>query len=125
MLREIIAVVRAGKWKDTADALSAAGFPALTRQRVFGRGRQRGLRYSSDPSQGGIPVLPKWMLTLLVEDSQVDAALEAILQANRSGSIGDGKVFITRLDDVLRLNDGAAGSVALETDRPAALGSQP
>jgi nitrogen regulatory protein PII 2 len=116
MLREITAIVRANKWKDTAEALYEAGFPAVTRQRVFGRGRQQGLKYSSDPTRGGIPLLPKWMFTLLLEDAQIDAALAAILKANQSGSIGDGKVFITRLDGVSRLRDGAEGTNALDIE---------
>jgi nitrogen regulatory protein PII 2 len=115
MLREITAIIRANRWKATAEALFEAGFPALTRQRVFGRGRQKGLRYSAASGQtGGIAALPKWMLTLMVEDAQVDAALAAIIQANRSGMIGDGKVFIARLDRVLRLSDGAEGAEALD-----------
>jgi len=115
MLREITAIIRANKWKPTAEALFDAGFPALTRQRVFGRGRQKGLRYSSDSGRtGGIAALPKWMLTLVVEDAQVDAALAAITKANRSGMIGDGKVFITRLERVLRLSDDAEGVAALD-----------
>ena len=75
MLRELTAIIRSNKWKATAEALRNAGFPALTRQRVYGRGRQKGLRYGTEPGAGGIPVLPKWMLTLVVEDEQVDAAL--------------------------------------------------
>ncbi|HTB21834.1 MAG TPA: P-II family nitrogen regulator [bacterium] len=114
MLREITAIIRANRWKPTAEALWEAGFPALTRQRVFGRGRQKGLRYSGDPgSSSGIGVLPKWMLTLVVEDARVDAALAAICKANRSGMIGDGKIFITRLDQVTRLSDGAEDAAAL------------
>lgn len=115
MLREITAIIRANRWKPTVEALFDAGFPALTRQRVFGRGRQKGLRYSAGTGrQGGIAALPKWMLTLMVEDAQVDAALAAIIRANRSGMIGDGKVFITRLGQVLRLSDGAEGAEALD-----------
>ncbi|MGH7442150.1 MAG: P-II family nitrogen regulator [bacterium] len=118
MLHEIVAVIRTNKWKPTAEALLTAGFPALTRQRVFGRGRQRGLRYAGSgfgSSAGGVAVLPKWMFTLLVEDERVDAALAALLSANRSGMIGDGKVFICPLGVVGRFSDGATGRAALET----------
>jgi nitrogen regulatory protein PII 2 len=119
MLREMTIIVRANKWRPTAQALVQAGFPALTRQRVFGRGRQKGLRYSGQ-SQDGIAVLPKWMLTLLLEDERVDAAMAAVFSANRSGMIGDGKIFITRLDRVMRFSDGGQDREALRLFPPVA-----
>jgi nitrogen regulatory protein PII 2 len=118
MLRELTAILRSNKWKATVEALREAGFPALTRQRVYGRGRQKGLRYSDEPGAGGIPVLPKWMLTLVVEDSQVDAALAAIVSANRTGEIGDGKIFVSRLGGALRLSDRQRDAAALDLALP-------
>jgi nitrogen regulatory protein PII 2 len=118
MLRELTAIIRSNKWKATAEALRNAGFPALTRQRVYGRGRQKGLRYGSEPGAGGIPVLPKWMLTLVVEDEQVDAALAAIVAANRSGEIGDGKIFVSKLGGALRLSDLVMNSDAVDVSLP-------
>jgi nitrogen regulatory protein PII 2 len=118
MLRELTAIVRSNKWKATAEALRNAGFPAMTRQRVYGRGRQKGLRYGTEPGAGGIPVLPKWMLTLVVEDEQVDAALAALVAANRSGEIGDGKVFVGKLSGALRLSDLVMNSDAVDVTLP-------
>ena len=126
MLRELTAIIRSNKWKATAEALRNAGFPALTRQRVYGRGRQKGLRYPSassgqvpgDTGFSGIPVLPKWMLTLVVEDSQIDKAMAALIAANRSGEIGDGKVFVTKLGGALRLSDMKTGADALDVKLP-------
>lgn len=118
MLREITVVIRSGKWKATSEALRQAGFLAMTRQRVYGRGRQKGLRYGTDPLSGGIPVLPKWMLTLFVEDAQVDAAVQAIVAANRTGVIGDGKVFISSVAGVTRLSDMQVGAAALDQTLP-------
>lgn len=121
MLREVTAIVRSSKWKATAEALRDAGFVAMTRQRVYGRGRQKGLRYPSAGSGqagAGIPVLPKWMLTLMVEDFQVDAAVAALVSANRTGEIGDGKIFISVLGNALRLSDRQEGAEALNTLLP-------
>jgi nitrogen regulatory protein PII 2 len=118
MLRELTAIIRSNKWKATAEALRNAGFPAMTRQRVYGRGRQKGLRYGTEPGAGGIPVLPKWMLTLVVEDEQVDAALAALVAANRSGEIGDGKVFVGKLSGALRLSDLVMNSDAVDVTLP-------
>lgn len=118
MLREVTAIIRSGKWKATSEALRQAGFPAMTRRRVYGRGRQKGLRYGGDPSSGGIPVLPKWMLTLVVEDARVDALVQAITAANRTGEIGDGKIFISSIGGVLRLSDLQQGAAALSQSLP-------
>jgi nitrogen regulatory protein PII len=118
MLREVTAIIRSGKWKATSEALREAGFLAMTRQRVYGRGRQKGLRYGSEPGSGGIPVLPKWMLTLVVEDAQVDAVLKAITEANRTGVIGDGKVFISSVAGALRLSDLEMGVEAVVQTLP-------
>jgi nitrogen regulatory protein PII 2 len=118
MLRELTAIIRSSKWKATTEALRAAGFVAMTRQRVYGRGRQKGLRYGTDPSAGGIPVLPKWMLTLVVEDAQVDAAIAAMVAANRTGEIGDGKIFVSNMGGALRLSDLEKDAAALDQKLP-------
>ncbi|HXC65270.1 MAG TPA: P-II family nitrogen regulator [bacterium] len=116
-LREINAIIRTSRWKATLEALRQAGFSAVTRQRVYGRGRQRGLRYApaedGSPAGAGIPVLPKWLLTLVLEDHDVDAAVAAIIAANRTGSIGDGKIFISRIDQTLRLSTLETNAQAL------------
>jgi nitrogen regulatory protein PII len=115
-LREITALIRSSRWTATLEALRQAGFVAVTRQRVYGRGRQRGLRYGLEDlgaAQPGIPVLPKWMLTLVLEDHDVDAAVAAIVAANRTGSIGDGKIFISRVGQALRLSTLELGARAL------------
>ncbi len=118
MLREVSAIIRSSRWKATLEALRAAGFPAITRQRVYGRGRQRGLRYGTEPGSGGIPVLPKWMLTLVLEDAQVDLAVAAIVAANRTGEIGDGKIFVSQLGGALRLSDLKLNAEALDLSLP-------
>lgn len=119
MLREITAILRSNKWKATLEALRQAGFFALTRQRVYGRGRQKGLRYGVEPGAGGIPAFPKWMLTLVVEDADVDAAMAAIVAANRTGEIGDGKIFISTVSDALRLSTLERGADALRLEMEA------
>ncbi|MES2200615.1 MAG: P-II family nitrogen regulator [candidate division FCPU426 bacterium] len=98
-MREICAVIRSGAWRRTLLALEAAGFGAVTRQRAYGRGKQGGLRYGDGPE--GIRLLPKWVLTLVVEDHDVEAAVAAIMTANRTGAIGDGKIFICPLGQTI------------------------
>lgn len=114
MIKEIIAVIRPGKWAETLVKLEEIGLAGFTRQRVYGRGKQKGLRYSSDGEETqGISFLPKWMVTIVVEDSKVDAVLEALMKANRTGDIGDGKVFISSVADSIRIRTNESEEFAL------------
>lgn len=115
-MKEVMAFVRPERWVATRSALVRAGFPALTGRRVLGRGRSRGLRYL--PRQGGesglaIGWLPKRMLTLVVEDARVPAAVEALLGVNRTGQPGDGRIFVLPVEDAIRLRTGERGGAAL------------
>ena len=113
-MKEIIAVIRTGKWPETLVKLEAAGVVGFTRQRVYGRGKQKGLRYTADGEENkGISFLPKWMVTVVVEDSKVDAVVEAILAANRTGEIGDGKVFVCPVADSVRIRTNESSEYAL------------
>jgi|SRR5665213_198677 len=104
MIKEVIAIIRPGKWAETLPKLEEIGIMGFTRQRVYGRGKQRGLRYNSeDMEEKGISFLPKWMVTIVVEDSKVDAVVEIIKQTNKTGEIGDGKIFILSLTDSIRI----------------------
>jgi ferredoxin-nitrite reductase len=99
--REIIAVLRPEKWGETVDALRMAGITEIIQQRVCGRGRQRGLRYVSH-AQGpsSIRYLAKRMLHIYVEECQVELAIETILSVNKTGAIGDGKIFVTGCEEM-------------------------
>ncbi len=104
MMKEIIVMIRPGKWPETLVRLEEIGITGFTRQRIYGRGKQRGLRYTTDiDDQRGISFLPKWMIVIVVEDSKVDAVVEALLKSNRTGEIGDGKIFICPVVDAIRV----------------------
>ncbi len=114
MIKEIIAVIRTGKWPETLAKLEEAGVIGFSRQRVYGRGKQRGLRYSSDmEDQRGISFLPKWMVTMVVEDSKVDAVVEVLLKSNHTGEIGDGKIFICSVSDSVRIRTNESEEYAI------------
>src|SRR5258708_27853385 len=114
MIKEIIAVTRAGKRPDTLVKLEEIGIAGFTRHRVYGRGKQRGLRYTAEGEENkGISFLPKWMLTVVVEDSKVDAVVEALLKSNRTGEIGDGKIFICPVTDSVRIRTNESEEYAL------------
>ncbi|HWO73697.1 MAG TPA: P-II family nitrogen regulator [Dehalococcoidia bacterium] len=99
-MKEVIAIVRPERWRATIDALAALGVTEAVHQRVLGRGRQRGLRYlrRSAGGQGGdMLFLPKRLIRCAVEDRLVDAVVGAVIDANQTGNVGDGKVFVRPL----------------------------
>ncbi len=114
-MKEIIAIIRPRKWSDTLEKLSEAGFDAFTRQRAYGRGKQMGLRYhtaGNEPGEG-ITFLPKWMITLAVEDSQVPQVVDILQRVNRTGEIGDGRIFICPLSEAIRIRTDENGVQAI------------
>ncbi len=114
MMKEIMAVIRPGKWAETLVKLEAIGIAGFTRQRVYGRGKQRGLRYSGEGDETqGISFLPKWMVTIVVVDSKVDSVVEALMSSNRTGEIGDGKIFICTVSDSVRIRTNESEEYAL------------
>ncbi len=111
-MKEVIAFVRPGMADRTKQELSRQGFTAVTSVPVLGRGRQGGLVYP-DSGAAVIPFLPKRKLTLFVEKADLDRAIATILRANRTGEIGDGKIFVAPLEDACRIRTGARGPEAL------------
>lgn len=99
-MKEVIAIVRPERCRATIDALAALGVSEAVHQRVLGRGRQRGLRYlrRSAGGQGGdMLFLPKRLIRCAVEDRLVAAVVGAVIDANQTGNVGDGKVFVRPL----------------------------
>src|SRR3989338_5043357 len=98
-MKEIIAIIRPGKDRETKKALEKIGCMTFTSARVHGRGKQRGLRYSSMASDSGTPqfvvmnFLPKKMLYLVVNDRQLKPCVQTIIHVNQTEQYGDGKIF--------------------------------
>ena len=121
-MKEVIAILRPERWTETKARLQRLRVPAFTQQCVLGRGRARGLRYL--PRQGaarhvGIRYLPKRMVSWIVEDVQVAPLIQAIMEVNRTGRIGDGKIFVLPIGDALRIRTGERGLEAIRSLHPA------
>ena len=101
-MKMIRAIVRPEKAEDVAEALAEAGFPALTKLDVFGRGKQRGIRVD----EVYYDELPKTMLMLVVQDDEAERAAKVIVESARTGSIGDGKIFITEVSGAYTIRTG-------------------
>jgi nitrite reductase (NADH) large subunit len=105
-LKEVIAIIRPQRWIQTKLAVEGLGIIAFTHHRVVGRGRQRGLHFLARRgahSGTGFRFLPKRMVSWIVPESQVDALVKTIMEANRTGQIGDGKIFVLPLDGVMQI----------------------
>ena len=119
-MKEITAILRPRKDRETKQALSRIGVTTCTMRRVFGRGRQRGLRYSTDPAsvpaveQVAMRYLPKKMLYLVVTDQQARAAVQTIIRVNQTGQYGDGKIFVSDCEAVRRIRTGEEGDMAAQ-----------
>lgn len=101
-MKMIRAIIRPEKVDAVAEALDAAGFPALTRIDVFGRGRQKGIKVGDIVYDS----LPKAMLMIVVEDEQLEKAVKVIQGSSYTGNIGDGKIFISPVDEVYTIRTG-------------------
>ena len=114
-MKEIIAIIRPKQWQKTKARLLEEGFNAFTVHRVYGRGRQKGLQYLSKSREviEGIRFLPKRMVTLFVPEEDVEKAARIIVETNRTGEIGDGKIFVGPLETAERVRTGEKGQEAL------------
>ena len=110
-MKEVLAIIRQQKAKAVKDALASIGFSSLHVIEVEGRGKQRGLKYRG--SDTGMRYLPKKMLSLITEDQDVSRVLHAIIKNSRTGEIGDGKIFVCPVEDVIRVRTGERGREAI------------
>jgi nitrogen regulatory protein P-II 2 len=109
----ITAIVKPFKLDDARSALSEIGVSGVTVTEVKGFGRQKGHTELYRGAEYVVEFLPKTKIEVAVEDSLVDSAIEAISTAARTGKIGDGKIFITDLEQVIRIRTGETSSDAL------------
>ena len=101
-MRMIRAVIRPEREEQVIDALEAAGIVSLTKMDVFGRGQQRGVQVGNTVYSE----LPKVMLTVVVEEAELESAIAAIQAGARTGQHGDGKIFINSVDAVYTVRTG-------------------
>ena len=104
-MKMIRAVIRPESVDKVADSLEAGGFTALTRMDVFGRGKQKGIKVGDMVYDN----LPKTMLMIVVDDGRLDEAVKIIEDSARTGNIGDGKIFVTTVDEAYTIRTGARG----------------
>lgn len=112
-MKLVIAIIKPFKLDDAREALSEVGVQGLTVTEVKGFGRQKGHTELYRGAEYVVDFLPKVKLEVAVMDEQVDQAIEAIIKATSTGKIGDGKIFVLDLDQVIRIRTGETGADAL------------
>jgi len=112
-LKKIEAIIRPEKLTIVHEALKDLGYPGMTISEVKGHGVQKGIVQQWRGRQYTVEFLPKVKLEIVVPDSAVERLLQVIKENAETGSIGDGKAFVSTVDDVMRLRTGERGEVAL------------
>ena len=112
-MKKIDAIIKPFKLEDVKEALATVGVEGLTVTEVKGFGRQKGHTEIYRGSEYTVDFLPKIKLEIVLEEDQVDAAVEAIVNNAKTDKIGDGKVFISSIDSVMRIRTGETGPDAI------------
>jgi nitrogen regulatory protein P-II 1 len=112
-MKKIEAVVKPFKLEDVKSALNALGIAGMTVAEVKGFGRQKGHTEIYRGSEYVVDFLPKIKIEVVLADSLVASAVEAIVKAAKTGKIGDGKIFVSPIQDVIRIRTGETGEQAV------------
>ncbi len=112
-MKKIEAVIKPFKLEDVREALSEIGINGLTVTEVKGFGRQKGHTELYRGAEYTIDFLPKAKLELIVPEDMLDKAMDAIVKAAHTGKIGDGKIFVTSVEQALRIRTGETGEQAV------------
>ena len=112
-MKMVTAVIKPFKLDDVRDALGEIGIKGITVTEVKGFGRQKGHTELYRGAEYVVDFLPKIKVEAAVDESQVDAVIEAISKSANTGKIGDGKVFVTSVEQVIRIRTGESGVDAL------------
>jgi nitrogen regulatory protein P-II 1 len=112
-MKKIEAIIKPFKLDEVREALSEAGVSGLTVTEVKGFGRQKGHTELYRGAEYVVDFLPKVKVEMIVGDALVEGAIEAIVKAARTGKIGDGKIFVTAVEQVIRIRTGESGEAAV------------
>lgn len=111
-MKKVEAIIKPFKLDDVREALSEIGITGMTATEVRGFGRQKGHTELYRGAEYVVDFLPKIKIEVVIDDERVDSCVEALVNSARTGKIGDGKIFVTSVDKVIRIRTG-------ETDKDA------
>ena len=112
-MKLVSAIIKPFKLQEVREALVSAGIEGLTITEVKGYGRQKGHTEMYRGAEYSVDTLPKIKLEILVSEDQLETATDTITKTAQTGKIGDGKIFVTSVDQVTRIRTGETGSDAI------------
>jgi nitrogen regulatory protein P-II 1 len=112
-MKKIEAIIRPARLEEVKEALNKIDVSGITINQVMGCGRQKGYTEVYRGTEVQINILPKVKIETVVADSMAERVIEAIIGAARLGEIGDGKIFVTNIEDAIRIRTGERGDKAL------------
>ena len=123
-MKEIMAIIQLNKMEATKDALEVIGISSFTAYKASGRGKQKGLQIPhptplderderDERDEKRMKYIPKRMISVMVEDEFVPAVVAVITKVNRTGNYGDGRIFVSPMEESVRIRTGERGSVAI------------
>lgn len=112
-MTKVEAIIQPSKLDDVKEALKEVGIDGMTVWEVRGHGRQKGHTEMYRGHEYSVDLLPKTKIEMVIDDKIVDAAVAAILEGAATGKIGDGKIFLYKVDDVIRIRNQERGVAAL------------
>jgi nitrogen regulatory protein P-II 1 len=113
MMTKLEAIIQPNKFDSVKKALVDIGIDGMTASEVRGHGRQKGHTETYHGHEYSVDLLPKIKLEIVVDDKQVDAVVDAITQSAATGKIGDGKIFVFKIEEVIRIRNRERGVAAL------------
>lgn len=112
-MKQITVIIRPEKLDDVKDALEKAGISGLMVSEIQGHGKQKGVVQQWRGEKYKVDLIPKVKLEMVVKDTDLQTIKKTIIESARTGQIGDGKMFITTVEDVVRIRTGEEGEIAL------------
>ena len=112
-MKKIEVILRPEKLDEVRKAIEAVGYPGLTITEAEGHGKQKGVVQQWRGETYRVEFLPKVKLELVVADSDLERIIQAIIKAAKTGSVGDGKIFVSKIRDVIKIRTGERGEGAL------------
>ena len=112
-MKKVEAIIKPFKLEDVKDALAEIGITGMTVSEVKGYGRQKGHSELYRGAEYVVDFLPKVKMEMVVEDSQEEQVINTIVEAARTGKIGDGKIFVSNIEKIVRIRTGETGNEAI------------
>ena len=112
-MKLVTAVIKPHKWEEVREALGTVGVTGMTVSEVSGYGRQKGHTEVYRGAEYDIALVPKIRIEIVVDSGDVDAVVDAIVSAAQTGAIGDGKVWVTAVESVIRVRTGDRNELAI------------